>query len=97
MFVSTEAEFVSYPKKNDYSPLTLINSFYLILQAKPGTIVNDAIKAATAGGGGSYRVLHNNCNDVSARIIGAIQNPAAKQGGLAPRRRRKRRHRNDKN
>jgi len=44
-----------------------------VLLAKPGTTVNDAIKAATAGTNGSYRLLHNNCNDVSDRVVGAIQ------------------------
>jgi len=45
----------------------------VVLDAKPGTTVADAMAAAKSGGGGSYRLLHNNCNDVSERVLTAVQ------------------------
>lgn len=57
------------------------------LEPKPGTSVRDAMQAALKGGGGSYRILHNNCNDVSARVVDALQGETP---GWRERRRRKR-------
>lgn len=69
-------------QRSQFKPKTLV------LEAKPGTTVHDAIQAATRGGG-SYQILHNNCNDVSARVVQAIQGTTVAPPWRRRRRRRK--------
>lgn len=45
-----------------------------LLEAKPGTTVADAMNVAKEGGA-AYKILDNNCNDVSARVVAELQDP----------------------